>query len=104
MSNSPEKLMQDLILFYVRENYNNYLRDHGLKKIPEDKLDTIVNSIYLDRKEHLKKFVITSLKKIMKDEYVGDLVINNLLIDIFRDDDLCINRIKLEIKEYQKTL
>ena len=40
----------------------------------------------------------------MKDDYVGDLVINNILIDIFRDDDLCKNRIKLEITEYQKTI
>ena len=39
----------------------------------------------------------------MKDEYVGDLVINNILIDIFRDDDLCQNRITLEIIEYQKS-
>ena len=39
----------------------------------------------------------------MKDDYVGDLIVNNLLIDIFRDDKLCKNRIKLEITDYQKT-
>ena len=40
----------------------------------------------------------------MKDEYVGDLLINNMLIDIFRDDELCKNRIKLEITKYQKNV
>ena len=40
----------------------------------------------------------------MKEDYVGDLLINNMLIDIFRDDKLCKNRIKLEIGEYQKTI
>ena len=104
MSNTPEKLIQDLILFYVKENYTIYLKDHGIKVIPEEKLDTIINTIYLDRKEHLKEFIKASLKTIMKDDYVGDLVINNILIDIFRDDDLCKNRIKLEMTEYQKTI
>ena len=104
MSNKPEKLIQDLILFYVKENYNIYLNEHNIKKIPEDKLDTVISEIYSQRRDHLKEFIKTSLKKIMKDDYVGDLVINNILIDIFRDDDLCKNRIKLEITEYQKTV
>lgn len=104
MSNTPEKLIQDLILFYVKENYTIYLKENDLKKIPEEKLESVINSLYTERKEHLKDFIKTSLKKIMKEEYVGDLVINNILIDIFRDDNLCKNRIKLEIVQYQKTI
>ena len=103
MSNTPEKLIQDLILFYVKENYTIYLKENNINKISEDKLESVVNNLYSERKEHLKDFIKTSLKKIMKSEYVGDLVINNILIDIFRDDDLCKNRIKLEIIEYQKS-
>tara|TARA_B110000285_G_C14814193_1_gene463404 strand:+ start:143 stop:457 length:315 start_codon:yes stop_codon:yes gene_type:complete len=102
MSNNPEKLVQDLILFYVKENYNIYLKENNLTVIPEEKIDGVINGLYSDRKEHLKIFIKTSLKKIMKGDYVGDLLINNMLIDIFRDDKLCINRIKLEITEYQK--
>ena len=104
MPNNPEKLVQDLILFYVKENYNIYLGDHQIKKIPEDKLDSVISELYSQRKDHLKEFVKSSLKKIMKGDYVGDLVINNMLIDIFRDDELCKNRIKIEITEYQKTV
>ncbi len=103
MSKKPEKLIQDLIMFYVKENYNSYLSEHNLDIIPEDKLETVIESLYSERKEHLKGFVKESLKKIMKEDYVGDLIVNNLLIDIFRDDKLCKNRIKLEITEYQKT-
>ena len=32
----------------------------------------------------------------------NDLVVNNILTDIFRDDDFCINRITLEINAFQK--
>tara|TARA_Y100000996_G_scaffold341925_1_gene279292 strand:+ start:5416 stop:5733 length:318 start_codon:yes stop_codon:yes gene_type:complete len=104
MPNNPEKLVQDLILFYVKENYNNYLTENGVKIISEDKLDTVINDLYSERKEHLKEFIKISLKKIMGDDYPGDLLINNMLIDIFRDDQLCKNRIKLEITEYQKSM
>lgn len=104
MPNNPEKLVQDLILFYVKENYNIYLQESGLKKIPDNELDSVISELYSQRKDHLKEFIKSSLKKIMGDDYVGDLVINNMLIDIFRDDELCKNRIKLEIIEYQKTI
>tara|TARA_B100001287_G_C22607436_1_gene493410 strand:- start:34 stop:354 length:321 start_codon:yes stop_codon:yes gene_type:complete len=103
MSKKPEKLIQDLIMFYVKENYNSYLSEHNLDIIPDEQLETVIESLYSERKEHLKGFVRESLEKIMKEEYVGDLIVNNLLIDIFRDDQLCKNRIKLEITEYQKT-
>ena len=104
MSNTPEKIIQDLILFYVKENYTIYLKENDIQKIPEEKLESVINSLYTERKEHLKEFIKTSLKKIMKEKYVGDLLINNILIDIFRDDDLCKNRIKLEIVQYQKNI
>ena len=81
MPNNPEKLVQDLILFYVKENYNIYLREHQLKKIPDSSLDTVISELYSQRKDHLKEFIKSSLKEIMKDDYVGDLVINNMLID-----------------------
>lgn len=103
MSKTPEKLVQDLIMFYVKENYNKHLSDNNISFIREEELEGVINSLYSDRKEHLKTFIKESLKKIMKGDYIGDLLVNNMLIDIFRDDDLCKNRIKLEIIEYQRS-
>ena len=74
MSNNPEKLEQNLILFYEKENYNIYLQEHQLKKIPDGSLDTIISELYSQRKEHLKermffrtidKQLIKCIKKIM---------------------------------------
>ena len=33
----------------------------------------------------------------MKEDYVGDLFVNNICNDIFQDDEVCINRIGFEI-------
>jgi hypothetical protein len=101
---TTETLIRDLIMFYVKENYNQYLSDNSITSIPDTDIDKVINNLYSERKEHLKVFIKESLKKIMKEEYIGDLVLNNILIDIFRDDDLCKNRIRMEIIEYQKSI
>ena len=44
------------------------------------------------------------LKKLLKDEYPGDLIILNILVDIFSDNTLCKNRLIVEIKLHQQTL
>ena len=99
-----QKLIQDLILFFVKENYNKYLSDNQIKKIQDDQIELVVKKIYQEKKSNIKEFLTTSLKKIMGEDYIGDIFVNNICIDVFRDDDLCTNRIILEIKNYQKTI
>jgi hypothetical protein len=101
---TTETLIRDLIMFYVKENYNQYLSEKSITSIPDSDLEMVINKLYSERKEHLKVFIKESLNKIMKEEYIGDLVLNNILIDIFRDDDLCKNRIRMEIIEHQKSI
>lgn len=103
-SAKAQKLIHDLTLFYVKQNYENYLKENNITRIEEDKIDSVISELYMDRKQHLKGFISQSMKEIMKDDYCGDIFINNILIDIFRDDNVCKNRIILEIKEYQKNL
>ena len=99
-----QKLIQDLILFFVKENYNKYLSDNQMKKIQDDQIELVVKKIYQEKKSNIKEFLTTSLKKIMGEDYIGDVFVNNICIDIFRDDLLCTNRIILEIKNYQKNI
>jgi hypothetical protein len=101
---SLQKNIKDLIYFYVRENYNIYLKENNIIFIPEEKLDDVINHIYSQRKEHLKEFVKSSIKRLSKpDEYPGDQTITNILLNIFNDDDICKNRLKIEIKLHQQS-
>ena len=97
-----QKLIQDLIFFYVKENYNKYLTDKKLKKIPEKNINKAVIDIYHKKKDHLKVFLKESLKTILTDDYMGDLIVDNICNDIFQDDKLCTNRLIKEIKNFQK--
>jgi hypothetical protein len=101
MSNA-HKLIQDLIFFYVKENYQKYLDDNKLELIKDDKIPEVIDCIYSDKKKHIKQFLKDSLKEIMKQEYIGDLMIDNICFDIFEDDELCKNRLLIEIRMYQQ--
>ena len=98
------KLIQDLIYFFVKENYKHYLQDNNIKSINESKIPSLIDEIYIEKKLKLKSFLKNSLKEIMKDDYIGDLIFENICTDIFNDEELCKNRLIIEIKLYQETL
>ena len=104
---SLQKNVKDLIFFYVKTNYNEYLKTNRIQTISESEIDNVIHSLYDERKEHIQTFILTSLKTLYEgktDEYPGDQTIKNLLLTIFQDDELCKNRLSAEIKLHQQTL
>ena len=102
--NNLQKTIRDLIFFYVKENYHQYLTDHNLDEIPKNNIRGIINKLYTTKKDHLKDFLKSSLIILLKDDYPGDLVILNIIVDIFADDELNQNRLYLEIVTYQENI
>ena len=96
-----QNTIKNLIFFYVKTNYEKYLKDNNIKNIPDNEINTVIETLYTDRKEHLKIFLKQSLKELLKNDYPGDLVILNIFTDIFNDDNICKNRLILEIRMYQ---
>lgn len=99
-----EDRIRDLIQFYVKTNYENYLKEHSLQCIPKDQIRDVVQKLYTERKEHLKVFVKNSLRSLLKDDYPGDLVVLNILLAVFEDDVLCINRVVMEVELHQQSV
>ena len=97
-----ERTIKDLVIFYVKENYNNYLKENNLKKIEKEKIKEVISNLYYPKKDHLKQFVKESMKELWKNDYPGDLVIDNIFFDIYQDDELNINRISVEIELHQE--
>ena len=101
---SLEKRIRDIIHFYVKENYNHHLQSKQIKTILEDDIPTVVDELYTQKKDHIQVFVKDSLKVMLKDEIPEEYIINNLLSEVFRDDELCKNRLTMEIKVHQQKL
>ena len=97
-----EKRIRDLIHFYVKENYNHFLKKNKLDTIQEENIPSVVEELYTLKKDHIQVFVKDALKTLLKDEIPESYIINNLLSDIFRDDVLCRNRLTIEIKMHQQ--
>ena len=97
-----ERTVKDLVIFYVKENYNNYLKENKIEKIDKDKIKSVISDLYYPKKDHLKQFVKESMKELWKDEYPGDLIIDNIFFSIYQDDQFNINRICVEIELHQE--
>ena len=80
------------------------MQERELTVIPDDELDSVIISLYDHRKEHLQEFIKTSLKQLLKNDHPGDLVVLNILVDIFSDDELCRNRLLMEIRLHQQKI
>ena len=95
-------IIKELLTFYIKTNYEKYLVDNEIATIPTEQIDSVVDRLYTNKKEHLRTFILSSMKELLKDEYPGDLIISNILNDILRDDQLCKITLKNEIDLYQK--
>jgi len=95
-------IIKELITFYIKTNYEQYLTDNNIESIPQSDIDKVIDELYTDKKEHLKSFILSSMKELLKSEYPGDLIIQNIVNDIVRDDELCKSTLTNEIEIYQK--
>jgi len=104
---SLQKNIRDLIFFYVKTNYNEYLSDRNISFIPDSDINDVIYSLYDERKDHIQTFILQSLKQLCDnsgDEYPGDGTIKNILLTLFQDDEMCKNRLIMEIKLHQQSV
>ena len=101
---SLEKRIRDIIHFYVKENYNHYLKTNDITTIQESDIPNVVTLLYTEKKSHIQIFVKESLQVMLQHEMPEEFIINNLLSEIFRDDELCKNRLTMEIKLHQQKI
>ena len=91
----------------MKTNYTEYLKQRELQIIPENEISDVIHNLYDSRKDHIQSFIKESLKKLYEskgEEYPGDLLILNILVDVFSDDALCKNRLTAEIQLHQQKL
>lgn len=98
---SSLKMIKDLVIFYVKTNYEEYLKSNGIEKIEDDSISSVVDSLYTEKKEHLRGFILNSMREMLKTDYPGDLPINAILNDVFRDDEFNKTKLVQEITTFQ---
>ncbi len=94
-----EKKIGNLLFYYIKNKYKEYLSNNSLKYIEDDKLYDVVSDFYNNNDKDIKIFIRESLKKMLQN-YPGPIV-ENILLEIFSDKELAINRVINEVKLFQ---
>ena len=107
MSQDLPKTISNIVLYYIKKHYHNYLKEHQTSKIPEDEINNVVNSFYVEKELELKKFIRNTMRKNFPN-YDKNLVMKTgteeIILEMFDDRDFSVSRVSLEIGNYQKNI
>ena len=95
-------MVKDIIFFYIKHYYDKYLATNNLSVLNDQQIEEFISSNYVNKQNKIKKYIRDSLKKNLGNEYNG-ITVENLLLEIFNDDDLAQERLRLEITNYQES-
>lgn len=95
--------IKSIIMDFIRTKYFDYLNNNNLLIITNDNLTKTISEFYNDNSKELKQTIRTELKNKMNNDYPS-VSVENTLFDIFQDTSLNINRIILEIENYQNSI
>ena len=107
MSQDLPKTISNIVLYYIKKHYHNYLKEHQLSKIPDDEINNVVNSFYVEKEAELKKFIRNTMRKNFPD-YDKNLAMKTgteeIILEMFDDREFSVSRVSLEIGNYQNGL
>lgn len=98
---SLQENIKNIIFYYIKKKYNEHLETENLKFISDYQLQDLVDNLYTKEKESLQKYIRNCLKDMYQDNYNSALV-ENIIYEIFDDEELAKNRVILEIKSFQE--
>ena len=99
MSNLVD-MIKDITYFYIKYYYEKQLTDNNQKKLSEDELKSMINTLYIEKASDLKKYIRDTLKENLKDAY-SSFSVENILLEMFSDPEYSKYRVFLEIMEFQ---
>ena len=98
---SLQENIKNIIFYYVKKKYNEFLQKENLKFIDDIQLLDLVDNLYSVEKESLQKYIRNCLKDMYQENY-NSAVVENIIYEIFDDEELAKNRVILEIKSFQE--
>lgn len=95
--------IKEIITDFIKDKYFDYLNFNNILIINNNELKLILSDFYNNNTKELKNLIRTTIKNEIQSEYPS-MTIENTLFDIFQDSHLNINRIILEIENYQNSI
>tara|TARA_Y100000389_G_scaffold197561_1_gene232383 strand:+ start:2885 stop:3451 length:567 start_codon:yes stop_codon:yes gene_type:complete len=96
--------IKNIVNKYIEQYYNDYINQNKILKIKQENLQDIISRVYEENSKDLKTHIRTKLRDIYKDEYPSGSV-ENILLDIFQDKNIGINKVvdEISVNQYNNT-
>ena len=100
MSNIINEI-KTIIFNLIEKEYSKYLSSNNILMIKENKIIDIVTNFYETKNKLMKNEIRASLKEKYKENY-PNATVENIILDIFQDKEININKINNELIFIQK--
>ena len=96
-------MVRDITYFFIKYYYDKELIDTNQKLLSEQNLKEMIDKLYMEKSNELKKYIRDTLKENIQDSY-NSFAVENIILEMFNDPEYSKYRVYLEIIEYQKKL
>jgi len=100
---SLPNLVKDITYFYIKHFYEKELNTRNLKKLPIEDVELLIENLYVEKANDLKKYIRSTLKENLGDQYSA-VAVENIIIEMFNDPTYSKRRVYLEIVDYQNSI
>ena len=96
--------VKNITFYFIKQHYNKYLKDNKLESIPKKDIYSVVDKLYTDKEQELKKFIRGTMRKNFGDydrNFTLKTGTEEIILEMFEDPDFSKNRLAIEIETYQ---
>jgi len=93
-------MVKDITYFYIKYYYEKELTNTNKTKLTETELKTLINKLYVEKSNELKKYIRDTLKENLKEAY-SSFSTENILLEMLSDPEYSKHRVFLEIINFQ---
>jgi len=97
--------IKNITFYFIKQHYNKYLEERELEKIPKDEISSVVDQLYTDKEQELKKYIRGTMRKNFPDydqNFTMKTTTEEIILEMFEDPDFSKNRLAIEIENYQE--
>ena len=102
-SNNLAGMVKDITYFFIKYYYEKELKETNQPKLTDEHLRNMINTLYQEKSNELKKYIRDTLKENLGNNY-NSFAVENIILEMFNDPEYSKHRIYLEISEYQNKL
>jgi len=96
-------MVKDITYFFIKYYYEKEIKDTNQTKLSDDHLRNMINTLYQEKSNELKKYIRDTLKENLGNNY-NSFAVENIILEMFNDPEYSKHRVYLEISEYQNKL